>query len=555
MKKSSEKLLNKLLKSDLNDPEIVRAIFDLARNEEDVELGRKVRGIASEQARVHAKEPNGKVFVVLYWDIMLWLAPHDFDSYMIYLEKNRKPADRFYQPRRKQLKPIVDAFQELKDNKLDQLFISLPPRVGKTTIVSFAFSWQLGRRPDLSNLYSSYGGYVTKTFYNGMLEIILDDNTYCWSEIFPESKLAATDAQDLRIDIERRKKYPTLTCRSIDGALNGGADCQGWLCGDDLVEGIEEAMSPDRLAKKWSVVLNNLFSRQVGAIGVDGDTGKTILCGTRWSLYDPIGRQIELLESNPDYANIRWKSVVVPALDENEESNFDYEYGKGMTTAQYKQRRAAMEEAGNIADWEAQYMNNPIERNGQLFDPTTMRFYNGVLPEEEPDRIFSFVDVAFGGGDYVSAPVAYQYGDAVYIHDVVFNNGDKYVTRPLIVGLFKRNNVGSACFEGTKTTDDYREWIDTKLQADGIRINIMTKAASTRKRKEERIFEKAPEIREFYYRDASHRSPEYAAFMRNVQSFTMTGKNKWDDGPDSLAGLCDMIRRSAFKARVIQRPF
>jgi len=542
-------LIERLFASDTNDVKIVRGIFDLARAENSMSIGRRVRNLAAEKTRTHRGKPQQKEFMELYWDIMLWLAPNDFDSFMLYLERNRKPQDRFYQPRRKQLKPICDSLQALVDDEIDQLFLSCPPRIGKSAIVNFFFAWIMGRDPEVSNLYSSYSAYVTKTFYTGVLEVLNDPDTYCFSEIFPKAKLASTDAQDLRLDMGRKKKYPTLTCRSIDGALNGGADCQGILCGDDLVEGIEEAVSPDRLTKKWSTVLNNLLPRQVG------DRGKILFIGTRWSLADPIGKQIDLLENNPDYANVRYTVINIPALNENEESNFDYEYGKGMSTQQYKQRRAAMEEAGQIADWEAQYMGNPIERNGQLFNPDMMRFYNGTLPDGEPDRVFAFVDPAYGGGDYVSSPIAYQYGSDVYIHDVVYDNSDKFVTRPLLVSAFKRNSVGSAMFEGTKTVSEYREWIDNKLREDGYRVNIQSKAASTRVRKEERIFERAPEIREFYFRDAAHRNSEYAAFMRCLHAFTMTGKNKWDDAPDSLAGLCDMIHRTARKAKIIDRPF
>lgn len=555
MNDDTAKLIEKLFASDTDDVKIVRGIFDLARRDEDIQTARRVRNLATEKTRSHRGRADQKDFIELYWEVMLWLAQNDFDAFMLYLERNRKPQDRFYQPRRKQLKPIVDGIQDLADNKLDQLFISLPPRVGKTTVVSFALLWQMGRNPELSNLYSSYGGYVTKTLYNGMLEFLTDTDTYCFYDVFPKAKLAATDASDLRIDLGRKKKYPSLTCRSIDGALNGGADCAGWLVGDDLIEGIEEAMSIDRLEKKWSLVMNNLFSRQVGQIGVNGSTGKTILCGTRWSIHDVIGKQTELLKTNPDYANLRWRSVVIPAMDENDESNFDYEMGKGMTTEMYRQRRSAMIEAGRSADWAAQYENAPVERQGQLFDPNDMLFYNGVLPDEEPDRVISYVDPAFGGGDFTSAPVGYVYGDRVYIHDWVYNNGEKNVTIPLVVSAFARNSVGSATFEGTKATAEYKETVDAKLREQGVRVNIMLKAASTRVRKEERIFERAPEIREFYFRDKAHRTPEYDAAMRCLHAFVVQGKNKWDDAPDSLAGLCDMIRRTAKKAVVFQRPF
>lgn len=544
------KLRNKLLNSNLNDPEKLRGLFDFARNDTDVDLGRKVRSIAGEKAREFAREPEGKEFTVIYWDAMLWLARNgDFDSYLLYLEKNRPPEKRFYQNRRAIMKPLVVAIQELLDDKLDELFISMPPRVGKTAFSNFLTSYIVGLEPESTNLYCSCNSGVAETFYKGVVEIITDDATYTFSEIFPDAKVAGTNSKEHTLDMGRAKKYPTLRCVSIDQEINGKADCNRFLIGDDLCSGIEEAMSPDRLAKKWSIVQNNLIPRQVGK------KGKIIWIGTRWSIYDPIGRQREILETEPQFATRRWRALDIPALDENDESNFDYPNGMGFSTEQYKQRRAVFERDGDMASWLAQYQAEPIERSGQLFDQKMMRFYNGVLPEGEPDRIFSFVDTAFGGGDYVSAPIAYQYGDEIYIHDVVFDAGDKSVTRPLIVECFIINSVGSARFEGTKTTDEYREWIDTKLKERGHYCNISSKAASTQKRKEERIFERAPEIRDFYFRDNKHRTPAYEMFMRNLHSFTMTGKNKHDDAPDSLAGLADMIHRAPRKARVIDRPF
>ena len=550
MKQETLELIEKLFASDTDDVKIVRAIFDLARHNEDVPTARRVRDLAADRTRSHRGKADQKDFLELYWDVMLWLAQHrDLDSYLLYLEKNRKLEARFYQNRRGVMKQVVDALQDMFDDKLDELFISMPPRVGKTALANFFTTCIVGMAPESTNLYCSCNSGVAETYYKGVLEIINDDSTYTFHEIFPDVKVAATNAKEHTLDMGRPKKYPTLRCVSIDQEINGKADCNYFLIGDDICSGIEEAMSPDRLAKKWSVVQNNLIPRQIG------EKGKIIWIGTRWSLQDPIGKQREILENEPKFASRRWKAIDLPALDENDESNFNYPNGSGMTTEQYHQRRAIFERDGDEASWLAQYMATPIERSGQLFDPKVMRFYNGELPEGEPDRIFAFVDTAFGGGDYVSSPCAYQYGDDIYIHDVVFDKGDKFVTRPLVVAMFERNRVGSACFEGTKTTDEYREWVDNKLREDGYRVNIQSKAAATNKRKEERIFERAPEIREFWFRDTAHRTPEYEQFMRNLQSFTMSGKNKHDDAPDSLAMLVEFLDTRNKTVTVMRRPF
>ena len=350
---------------------------------------------------------------------LLFEAPYLFDSYMQYLEINRKPQERFYLPRRKRLKEVVDAIQELVDDELDELFISMPPRVGKTTLIMFALTWIVGRNSELSNLYSAYSDVITAAMYSGALEVINDSYTYTWHEIFPDCKIANTNAKDEILNIDRKKRYPSLTCRSLYGTLNGACDCNGFLVSDDLIGGIEEALNKDRLASAWFKVDNNLIPRAK-------ENAKRLWVGTRWSMVDPAGVRMDLLINDPTYATVRYKIINIPALDpETDESNFDYQYGVGFSTEYYRQRRASFERNNDIASWNAQYMGEPIERDGTLFAPEDLRYYNGILPDGEPDRIFMACDPAFGGGDFVSAPVAFQYDNDVFIHDLVFNAGDK----------------------------------------------------------------------------------------------------------------------------------
>ena len=263
-------------------------------------------------------------------DIFTAIAVFDFDSYMIALEWNRKAEQRFYLPRRKVLKQSVDAIQDLEDNKLDELFLSQPPRTGKSTLMIFAMTWKVGRNSELSNLYSAYSDKITGAFYNGCLEVINDKVTYRWSEIFHGHSLVATNGKDLTFDIDRRKHYPSVTARSIQGTLNGACDATGWLISDDFVSGIEEAMSKDRLVSLWSKVDNNFITR--GKLNA-----KFIWEGTRWSNSDPIGLRLEVL-SREENSHIRYRVINIPALNENDESNFNYDYGVGFTTEKTKPR-------------------------------------------------------------------------------------------------------------------------------------------------------------------------------------------------------------------------
>lgn len=505
------------------------------------------------QNKAYVKNDYGKSgdFYALRKEIFTALAVYDFDSYLIALEWNRKPEQRFYLPRRKTLKVIVDAIQELEDDKLDELFLSQPPRTGKSSLVIFAMTWKVGKNSELSNLYSAYSDKITTAFYNGCLEVINDRVTYRWHEIFYGHDLASTNGKDLTFDVDRRKHYPSVTARSVHGTLNGSCDATGWLISDDLVSGIDEAMNKDRLISLWYITENNFLTR-------GKEKCKVIWEGTRWANSDPIGLRIELLQTREEFKNRRFKIISIPALNEKEESNFDYDYGVGFSTEYYLSRRASFEYNQDLASWEAQYQQLPIERTGVVFEPADMNYYNGALPpDEDLVRKFMVVDPAFGGGDFTAAPVVFQYKDgSIYIPDVVYDNGDKTITQRLLVDAIQAYDVQAVRFECNKMTMSYKEEVERALAKKGIKINLLTKSAPNNQAKEARIFDKAPFIRQFYFLDENKRSKSYKTFMVNVYSFRVTGHNKHDDAPDSLAMAADFIERPATaKVEIFKRPW
>ncbi|MGN0558364.1 MAG: LAGLIDADG family homing endonuclease, partial [Acutalibacteraceae bacterium] len=416
-----------------------------------------------------------------------------------------------------------------------------------TTILMFFVTWLIGRNSEASNLYSAYSDVITKAFYNGVLEIINDPVTYLWKDVFPDAKIVQTNSQDETLNIDRKKRYPSLTCRSLYGTLNGACDCNGFEISDDLIGGIEEALNKDRLTAAWSKVDNNLLPRAK-------EKAKILWCGTRWSMIDPAGLRMELLQNDERFKNRRYKIINLSALDENDESQFYYDYGVGFSTEYYLQRRASFERNNDMASWLAQYMGEPIERDGALFSPDDFRYYNGELPFGEPDRIYMPVDPAFGGGDYVSGPVCFEYGEDIYVHDVVFDNGDKRVTQPLIVKAVLDYQIQAMQIEATKSTESYKDKIAGELKKHNVRINLTTKPAPTNKSKNQRIFDKAPDIRErMIFRESGKRSKPYSLFMQNVFSYKMLGKNKNDDAPDSLAMAIDMSKPATKQCIVFKR--
>ena len=465
----------------------------------------------------------------------LLTAKDNFEDYLVYLEWDRAPKEKFYLPRKKVLHNVAVALQMLADGNLDELFLSQPPRTGKTSMMLFYVTWLIGRDSERSNLYSAFSDTITKAFYNGVLEILNDPVTYLWKDVFPNASIASTNMQEETLNIDRRKRYASLTCRSLYGTLNGAVDCDGVVISDDLIGGIEEALNKDRLVSAWGKVDNNLLPRaKQGA--------KLLWIGTRWSQSDPIGIRLDTLQNDSRFAGRRYKVINLPAVDERGESNFNYDYGVGFDTTFYLQRKASFDKTNDMASWYAQYMGEPIERSGTLFEPQDMKYFNGDLPESGLVRRFMAVDPAFGGGDFCSAPICYQYenGD-VYVVDVVYSNASKRFTQPLLCQRIKQWEVQACQFECTKMTAAFKEAVEDMLHKDGYRCNITYKAAPVAVAKEVRIFDKAPEIKEFYFLEGTKRTREYDQFMNNVFSFKISGGNRHDDAPDSLAMAVDMM--------------
>lgn len=485
-----------------------------------------------------------------YYDLLLYEAPYILDSYILYIEKNRPKKERFYEPRRKTLKQVADKLQELEDGKLDELFIHMPPRTGKSQIITLAVSWHCAKDTEKSNLYVTYKEGLGGAFLTGVMEIWTDP-TYCFSDVFPKVKVADTDSKNHKVDLVRKKKYKTLSGKGLESGLNGEYDAYGWMVLDDILEGIQDVLNLDTLKRKQIIFDNNVMSRKK-------EQCKLIHNGTIWSLHDLYSDRLDFLQNNPEAKNIRYDILKIPALNENDESNFDYDYGVGYTTQYYRTLRAKFEENDDMASWYAQYQQEPIERDGAVFNPEHMRFYNGVLPEEEPYRICAACDVALGGEDFLAFAVAYMYEDgSIYIDDVVFDNSEKKITKPKVANMIIDNDVGSAFFEANQGGEGYKDEIEELLKKKGRKINLRSEYAPTNMRKAQRIWDKAGSIREFYFRDVGCRSQEYRKFMTNLYSFTVTGKNKHEDAADCLASLAYFIEGnwSMAKIEVPKNPF
>lgn len=458
-------------------------------------------------------------------DAYTYVAKNNFEAFLIAMDWNREPSERFYEPRQKVLHPVVVEMQNLADGKINILTVSMPPRAGKTTLGILYILWRAGRQPNKSILSAGYSSSLVNSFYDGCVEFITSEE-YRFGHIFPESLLVNSSAKNLTLDLGERRRYKTLTFRSIDGTVTGATEASELLYLDDLVSGIEEAMNPKRLDTLWSKVSSDMLQRRKNGVPM-------LVIGTRWSIHDPLGRIEAKYEGRPDV-----KFIKLPAVDENGNSNIDYDYGVGFNTAHYRDLK-------NMTDrvtWECVYMQNPIERDGLLFTDLK-RFFE--LPQDPPDDILFFTDVAFGGEDSLSMPIAYQWGDDVYVVDVVFMKGGYRETEPVVTGKLQSHNVKRGVFEANNGGDFYGRDIARMLKDNNYKCNIKAERAQGHNGKLARIIQHAPAIKEFYFRDKSLYNDDemYGKFMTELTGFVQTGKSPHDDAPDSLAGLASMVRK------------
>ena len=487
---------------------------------------------------------GGAKFYEQWRRCLLFEAPHDFDSFMTYIELDRKPEKRFYAPRKHYLRPMVQGFQDVLDGKLRLLTISMPKRAGKSqTGINFV-NMLSGKFPDRSTLMEGTGDDLVKSFYNGCLEYLTVPNEYLFYDVFPDARLIQTNADSKTINLKSKSRFPTIMCRSIDARQVGLSEATNVLYLDDCVEGREEAKNRQRLDDKWEVISGDIMGRAIEGTPM-------VFTGTRYSLYDPIGR----VQEHAQREGWAWRAIEIPALDlVTDESNYEYEREgkKVFTTAYFREQRELL----SAEQFESEFQQQPFEAKGLLFNKDELNYFFELPKDRDPDTIIAVGDTAESGSDSTSMPVAMIYGNAVYIVDVVFDDSPAEVTKPECAKCLIENKVASAIFESNNAGQYYARDVDQIIRERGYSVGIRTKR--TISNKQTRIEFASDNIKKnFYFKHPStyKRGSQYWNFMKELTTYTRSGKVPHDDAPDSLSLLENEIRMlSGGKVEVFKRP-
>lgn len=526
-------------------------------NPDAQQMGIKVSQYAHNIAERQAAITGSGDFDDIYWKYLLLEAQnYQVDSGLLYLEKNRIPKERFYEPRRNVFLQhnIISSLQDLMDDKLDIFALSVPPGCGKSTLEDFFLSLVGGWFPNDFNLSSAHSSILTRSLYDGVLEIINDPVEYTWHEIFPNVEIQGTNAKETTVNLERNGRFKTWTFRSIDGSLTGATRCNRFLTADDLVSGIEEALNKNRLDTLWTKVVNDLRSRRLEGC-------KEFYIATRWSVHDPIGKLQQLYSGNP-----RARFIAVPALTDDGKSNFLFSVN-GFSEKYFNDAKESMDEIS----FNCLYMQQPVEREGLLLPPDKLkRFFfhkddvpdgctdeHIIIPDREADAIWAVCDTKDKGTDFESLPIAYQYGDKFFIVDTVFDDTTDYdILDRKTADILTKHNPHMIRFEsnnvGNRVAHDVQKLIDGKCRAE-----IETRP--TQANKETKILVNSNYIvNHFYFLHPSQYKPksDYGLFMGNVTTYTTRAKVAHDDGPDSLAMMSEYVQNPlGGKAKAMHNPF
>jgi len=258
---------------------------------------------------------------------------------------------------------LADALERVERGELKRLIVNMPPRHGKSELVSVNFpAWCMGRNKDRSIMAASYSAALA-TDFGRKVRNIMDLAEY---KILFDTRLAEDAQAKGAWATNGRGEYNAL---GVGGAATGkGA---GILIIDDPVKNREEADSEVVSESIWDWYKSTARTR----ITPDG---AIVVVMTRWKDDDLVGR---ILEEQAKEGGTPWEVITLPAIAEEDEKY--RREGEALWADYYtlENLETTRSEIG-FYEFNSQYQQNPVSRETQIFKPEMFRY----IPLEEVEK-------------------------------------------------------------------------------------------------------------------------------------------------------------------------
>jgi len=411
------------------------------------------------------------------------------------------------------LKEIADAFQEIEEKTIKSLSVSMPPRAGKSYITSLFCAWTIGKNPTKSVMRNTCTATLFLKFSYDVRAIVKSDK---YRSIFPNVSLS-DDKSNLQGWNTNTSKQVGYFGAGVGGTIIGFGASNVAIT-DDLYRGIEDALSDtvnDRINQWKERTHDSRFESGCARIDI----------GTRWSLNDVIGRNIE--------SKIYDKSIIVSAMNDAGESFCE----DVLTTAEYieKKKRTAPE------IWEAEYQQQPVDMKGRLFNNLNFlskEEFAEITKSNPIEGCLGYVDVSDQGTDYTSVAICAIVKKQLFIVDYLMTRDNTDITIPQTAAMLDKWNVSYCRVESNSMGAMFSRQLQTQTRTKILQVhNTQNKIT--------RIIMASAHVMNsmIFIRNGDNQSE---LFIQNVLSFSKEGKNKNDDAPDCLSGLSIFVQ-SMFK--------
>lgn len=321
----------------------------------------------------------------------------------------------------------LDRFlQDVADKKSPRLIITMPPRSGKSELVSRRFpAFALGRNPELQIIATSYSSDLSQRF-NRDVQRVIDDEKYF--DLFPNTRLSNS-----RVRTDSRGSYiRTSDLFEIVGhagayrscGVGGGITGQGAdiLIIDDPIKDRAQAGSKTIRDSIWDWYTSTAYTRLSPGGGV-------IVMANRWHTDDLIGRLIQRMGEGDTFRIVNY-----PAIAEHDELH--RKAGEALHPERYPlSTLLQIQKTIGSRDWEALYQQHPVPDGGALFKLEWFRRWTATSLPPEFDHTLMSWDMTFKdskNSDYVVGQVWGKKGPNFYLLDQVRGQWDFVKTKEMV---------------------------------------------------------------------------------------------------------------------------